>query len=169
MQWNIHLGALWWCNGQIKDLSDDEIGAPWWPDGKNWGSTPLILFKRFNTVPLHSFKRMGPKVKLRNIRCHASWRRIHGALVLHCSSYISKIVWWLSMFDFEIFCHRLKLMGIHQVGVPSRHLKKFVLSFLFFLLLFWGSLSWEPLSSGAHGHCPPMPPSRYATGSHAKD
>ena len=51
-------GALWWRNGQI---SDDEIGSPWWPDGEIWGPRPLILFKWFNTAPLHSFKIMGPK------------------------------------------------------------------------------------------------------------
>ena len=28
MQWNINLGALSWRNGQIRDLSDDEIGTP---------------------------------------------------------------------------------------------------------------------------------------------
>ena len=54
-------GALWWRNGQIRDPSDDEIGAPWWPNGEIWGPWPLILFKRFNTAPLHSFKLMGPK------------------------------------------------------------------------------------------------------------
>ena len=54
-------GAFWWCNGQIRDPSDDEIGAPWWPDGEIWGPRPLILFKRFNTAPLHSFKLMGSK------------------------------------------------------------------------------------------------------------
>ena len=28
VQWNINLGALWWQNGQIRDPSNDEIGAP---------------------------------------------------------------------------------------------------------------------------------------------
>ena len=55
-------GALWWRNGQIRDPSDDEIGAPaWWPDGEIGNPRPLILFKWFNTTLLHSFKRMGPK------------------------------------------------------------------------------------------------------------
>ena len=31
-QWNINFGAFWWHNGQIRHPSDDEIGAPWWPD-----------------------------------------------------------------------------------------------------------------------------------------
>ena len=104
----------------------------WW---RNWGRyyRPLTLFKRFNMVLWHSFKRMGPKFKLRNFICHASWKRIHGALILHCSVYISKIVWWLPMFDFGIFCHLLKLMRILN-GAPSGYLKSFdVLSFPFFL------------------------------------
>ena len=105
-------GAFWWRNGQIRDPSDDEIGALLWPDGEIWGTRPLILFKRFNTAPLHSFKLMGPKFLLRNFGCHTSWKRIHGALNLHCSSYISKIVWWLPMFDFGILCHLLRLMRI---------------------------------------------------------
>ena len=65
MQWNINLPAIWWCNEQIRHPSDDEIGAPWWPDGEIGGPRPLglILFKRFNTVPLHSFKLMGPKIE----------------------------------------------------------------------------------------------------------
>ena len=65
-----------------------------------------------------------------------------------------------------------RLMGIYQVGAPSRYLKSFVLSFLFFLFLFFFLFYSSffclslggPFSSGAPGHCPPMPPSRYATG-----
>ena len=97
-----------------------------------------------------------------------------GALNLHCSYYISKIVWWLPMFDFGIFCHQLRLMGIYRmVAPPSGYLKSFVLTFLFFLFCFFFfsilhflffPLSRGPFSSGAPGHCPPMPPSRYATG-----
>ena len=60
-QWNINLGAFWWRNGEIRDPSDDEIVTPWWPDGEIGGPRPLILFKQFNTAPLHSFKLMGPK------------------------------------------------------------------------------------------------------------
>ena len=76
------------------------------------------------------------------------------------------------MFDFVIFCHLLKLMEIHRAGAPSGYLKRFVLSFLFFLFFFLFYYSFcccclsfgGPFSSGAPGHCPPMPPSRYATG-----
>ena len=73
------------------------------------------------------------------------------------------------MFDFGIFCHPLRLMEIYRKGAPSGLLKSFVLSFLFFLFFFFlhifVSLSHRgPFSSGAYGHCPPMPPSRYATG-----
>ena len=58
--------------------------------------------------------------------------QIHGAPIPHCSSHISKILWWLQMFDFGIFCHLLRLMGIYR----SRYLKSFVLSCLFFLCFF---------------------------------
>ena len=132
-------GALWWCNGQIRDPSDDEIGAPWWPDGKIWGPRPLILLKRYNTAPLHSFKLMGPKFKLEKIRCHACWKRKHGVLNLHCSFYISKIVWWfIPMFDFGIFCHLLRLMGNGDIsgGGPVRVFEHFCSLFSFFPFLF---------------------------------
>ena len=86
------------------------------------------------------------------------------------------------MYDFGIFCHLLRLMGLHRVGDPSGYLKSVVFSFLslfpffpfnflsfflFFLSCFL-SLSRGPFSSGAHGHCPPMPPSRYATDGQAE-
>ena len=69
---------------------------------------------------------------------------------------------------FWYFCHLLGLTGIYRVGPPSGHLKRFVLSFFLFLfffliLIFFLSLPLGPFSSGAPGHCPPMPPSRYAT------
>ena len=73
------------------------------------------------------------------------------------------------MFDFGVFCHLLRLMGIYRVGPPSGYLKSFVLSFLpfFFSILFhssfFPSLSGATFISGAPGHCPPIPPSRYAT------
>ena len=95
-----------------------------------------------------------------------------GALICKFSSYILKIVWWLPMFDFGIFCHVLRLMGIYRVRAPVRVFEKlcFLFSFLFFFLFvfhssfyFCLSLFRGPFSSGAPGHCPPMPPSRYAT------
>ena len=80
------------------------------------------------------------------------------------------------MFDFGIFCHPLRLMGIYRVG-PVLVFEKFrslfsFLPFLFFLVfcLFFFSILHlfvslgGPFSSGAPGHCPSMPPSRYATG-----
>ena len=80
------------------------------------------------------------------------------------------------MFDFAIFCHLLELMAYIEWRPPCGYLKSFVLSFLFFLFfpflffifififLFLSlSLSGFPLAPGAPGHCPPMPPSRYAT------
>ena len=65
-------------------------------------------------------------------------------------------------------------------GAPSGYLKSFVLPFLFFFFsfLFFSLFSFlffsflyflfclslgGPFSSGATGHCPSMPPSRYAT------
>ena len=165
-------GALWWRNGQIRDPSD-EIEAPWWPNGEIW---PIIPFKGFNKAPLHSFKLVGPKFQLGNFRCHASRKRIHGALNLHCSSYISKIVWWYQCLISVFSVIYLRLMGLYRVGAPVRVFEKFrslSLFFLFFLsfsyffsiLHFLFSLSLGgPFSSGAPGHCPPMPPSRYATG-----
>ena len=53
-------------------------------------------------------------------------------------TYISKTVWWYKpMFDFGIFCHLLRLMGIYRVGPPSGYLTSFVLPFLFFLFFFF--------------------------------
>ena len=56
------------------------------------------------------------------------------------------------------------------MGPPSGYLKSFVLSFLFFpffsflFFIFFFPLSLGgPFSYRAPGHCPPMPPSRYAT------
>ena len=70
--------------------------------------------------------------------------KIHGALNLHCLSYISKIVWWLPMFDFGIFCHLLRLMRIYRVG-PCPGIWKvsfslFFSSFSFFLFFFFSIL-----------------------------
>ena len=76
------------------------------------------------------------------------------------------------MFDFSIFCHLLRLMGIYRVGAPVWEFEKFRSLFSFLLVLFLSFLSFifffflslgGPLSSGDPGHCPPMPPSRYAT------
>ena len=85
----------------------------------------------------------------------------------------SKIAWWLPMFDFVIFCHLLRLMGIYREGAPVRIFEKFrslfspfsfFFSFMFFIFHFFLSLSFRgPFSSGAPGLCPPMPPSHYAT------
>ena len=80
--------------------------------------------------------------------------------MLNCLSYISKIVWWLPMWWGP-------RPGIWKV-LFSLFFSSF---FLFlFLFLFFSSLHFlvcpslgGPFSSGAHGHCPPMPPSRYAT------
>ena len=62
-------------------------------------------------------------------------------------------------------------------GPPSGYLKSFLLSFLFFLFFFFLlfffcflyfhfllSLGGGGLKLWGPGHCPPMPPSRYATG-----
>ena len=132
-------GALWWCNGQIRDLSNDEIG------------TRDDLIGKLRTLD-HIFFSNG----LIRLNCALSnvwapnfhWEMLDVmqeymvALILHCSSYVSKIVWWLPIFEFGIFSHLLKLMGIHWMGPPSGYLKSSVLSFLFFMFfLFYSSFS----------------------------
>ena len=95
----------------------------------------------------------------------------------HCSSHISKIVWWLPKFDLGISFIYSDSWDISdgspfQVFIKFNSLFSFLLSlfpflffsFLFFSFLFFSFLSLlGPLSSGAPGHCPPMSPSRYAT------
>ena len=67
-------------------------------------------------------------------------------------------MWWLRMFDFGIFCHLLRLMGIYRVGAPVRvglfekfrsHFSSvsFSFSFLFFNF-FFPLLSGAPLAPG---------------------
>ena len=85
------------------------------------------------------------------------------------------IVWWLPMFDFGIFWHLPRLMGIYRVSAPVWVFEKFCsvslffsfLPFLFFFSLFffffWSLSLGGPFSSGTHRHCPPMLPSCYAT------
>ena len=143
MQWANKTPQWWWNWGRL---------MTWWG---NWGwYRPLILFKRFDMALWHSFKRMGPKFKLRNFVCQASWKRIHGALILHCSVYISKIVWWLPMFDFGIFCHLLKLMRIYRMG-PCPGIWKVLFSlfpssfFFFFFFLPFLSFIFNVCLSGA--------------------
>ena len=147
-QWNINLGAFDDAMGKLETLAMMKLG-PWWSDGEIGGPRPLILFKRFNTAPLHLSNFLTLNFNW-EIRCLASWKRIHGALILHCSS--SKIVWWLPMFDFGIFCHLLTLMGIYQVVSQSGYLKSFIFSFLsspfffLFFIFFFISLSGAPLA-----------------------
>ena len=152
-------------------------GSSWWSDGENWGTRPLILFKGFNTALLHSFTLMGPKSLLRNFRSHASWKIIHGAPNLHCSYNISKIVWWFSMLILIFSVIYVDSRGYIGWGPRSGIWKVsfslffYFLPFLFFFpfffsilhFLFFPRLSGGPFSSGVPGHCPPMPPSRYAT------
>ena len=52
------------------------------------------------------------------------------------------------MFDFGIFCHLLRLMGIYRVGPPSGYLKNFVLSFHFFIFFFICLSFGAPLAPG---------------------
>ena len=51
-----HLRAFWWRNRQIR-----ENWGPWWPDGEIGALDHEVIFKRFNTAPLQSFKLIGPK------------------------------------------------------------------------------------------------------------
>ena len=73
------------------------------------------------------------------------------------------------MFDFGISVIYLRLIGIYRVGAPVWLFEKFrsLFSFIVFCLSLSLSLSVGaplapgPISSGAPGHCPPMPPGRY--------
>ena len=154
--------------GKLQTLAMIKLD-PLWPDREIWGPRPLILFKQFNTAPLHSFKLMGPKFKLRNFRCHASCKRKHRALNLHCSSYISNLC-----NDYQCLILVFSVTYVDSWGYighgprPGIWKISFSLSFPSFFL-FYSSFSFFPLSlggpfsSGAPGHCPTMPPSRYAT------
>ena len=64
---------------------------------------------------------------------------------------------------FCYFLSLLRLMGISRVRVPVRVLEKFFFFFFFLSFLFFIFFSRGLFSSGAPGHCSPMPPSRYAT------
>ena len=143
--------------------------------------THILIFRHY------SFKRIGPNFLSRNFRCHANWNRIQRALILHCSSDISKIVWWLQFLFFILVVSVIYLNSWGYIGwgpvwvfetfrVLSLSLSLslslplslslslslsllFSFSFSFFCLSLGG-----PFSSGPPGHCPPMPPSRYTTG-----
>ena len=64
----------------------------------------------------------------------------------------------ITMFDFVIFCHVLRLMGIYLMGIPVRVFENFryhfsfffFFPFLFFIFLFFSfvSLSGAPLTLG---------------------
>ena len=97
----------WWCNGTLggplmmqwankRDAIKGKIGAPWWLNGDIGGPRPQIISKRFDTAPCNLFsKLMGTNFNWEILyRWHASGKRIHGAHIPHCSSHISKIVWW---------------------------------------------------------------------------
>ena len=135
--------------GKLETLdSDDEMGRPWWPDLETGALDHWFLS---NSLILHSFKFMDPKFLLINFRCHARWKRIYGALILHCSSYISKIVWWLPMFDLVFSVIYIDSWD-NRVGASVRVFEKFrsLCSFLhflfvFFFYFFWGGLSRGPL------------------------
>ena len=55
-------------------------------------------------------------------------------------------------------CHISSGSGPVDNGLPGGPVPPFICLFSSFL-----SVSWGPFSSGAPGHCPPMPPTRYAT------
>ena len=66
-------------------------------------------------------------------------------------------MWCLPIFNFGIFCHLLKLMGIYRVVAPVRVFGKFrslfsfffsFLFFIFFFLFYFVSLSGAPLAPG---------------------
>ena len=47
--------------GKLETLAKGKLG-PLMTQVGNWSPRPRILFKRYNTAPLHSFKLMGPNV-----------------------------------------------------------------------------------------------------------
>ena len=156
----------WWPNGRSWALGDVmgklEILAmvksgPLYDLMGKLGPRPRIIFKRFNinTAPslYCTFSNIwAPNFNWEILDDSASWKKSHKAPIPHFSSHLSKIVWWLPMFDFCIFCHLLRLMGrgyielLYRVGAPSEYLKSFVpfffssssfLPFLFFSFLFF--------------------------------
>ena len=138
-----HLGALWWCNGQIRDPSDGEIGPPWWG---HWWPRPRILSKRFNTAPLHSFKLMGPKY----------WEILDVLQVekeyMGPQFLIVRLIFQILCDDYQCMILVFSLIYLESwvyisCGGPSGFLKSVVLSFLFFPFIFL-SLSGAPLALG---------------------
>ena len=61
--------------GKLESLAMGKLGSP---DGDIGGPRPQILFKRFNTAPLHSFKLMGPKYWEIVDVLIASWKKYMG-------------------------------------------------------------------------------------------
>ena len=100
------------------------------------------------------FQTYGPQILIEKFRCYASWKRIHGALILHCSVYISKIVWWLKCLILVFSVIYLNSWGYIGWG-PVRVFKKFrslfsflpfFFSFLFFIFIV--CLSGDSLAPG---------------------
>ena len=122
-------GALWLCNGQIRDPSNGEIGAPWSPGGDIGGPKWRILFKRFNTTLLYSFKLMGPNWEISDVMQDENeymgprFPNVHLIFQRLCDGYQCLI-----LFSFIY----LDLWGYIGWRPPSGYLKSFVLSFLFF-------------------------------------
>ena len=138
-----HLVSLWWRNVQIRDPSNGEIEPPGDLMGK-LGALNHLLFSN-GLIRLHCTlsNLWAPNFNWEILDDMQAEKKNHEAPILHISSHISKIVWWLPMFDFGIFCHLFRLMGIYQVGASSGYLKSFVPSFLFFLFSFLSSFSFS--------------------------
>ena len=153
----------------------------WWG---NWGLTVDHELFSNNLIRLHCTlsNLWAPIFNWEKI----NWKRIHGAQIP-----IVRLIFQRLCDDNQclfvclfvcFFFHLLRLMGIYRVG-PRPGIEKFrsLFSFLPFIFIFFSSFSFlflfflsffffflslslgGPFSSGAPGHCPPMPPSRYAT------
>ena len=167
-----HLGPFGDAMGKSETLvmrKLEPLMSWWW---ENWGPRPGIIFKRFNMDPLHSFKLVGPKFQLRNFRWHASWKK----KCIRPKFPIFRLIFQRSWFWY--FLSSTQRHGDISSRAPVRVFEKFrflfpflfffssfsFLFFIFFFVSFLGPLYLGgPFSSGAPGHCPSMPPSRYAT------
>ena len=139
----------------------------WWG---NWGSRPHIFFSNGLIRSYCTLSNLrAPNFIWEILDVMQAEKRICGLnsplFLLYFKDCVMITIVWFWYFLSSTETHR-DISG----GGPSRYLKSFILSFLFFCFSFlffifiFVVFLRGPLSSGAPGHCPPMPPSRYATG-----
>ena len=126
-----------------------ENWAPWWHDGEIGGSRPRIIFKRFNTAPLHSFKLTGPNFNWENLDDMQAEKEYMGPQFP-----IVRFIFKRLCDDNQCLILVFSVICLDSWGAPSGYFKSFVLSFLFFFFhyfiffLICFSLG-GPFSSGA--------------------